>query len=249
MNIDAARLISVGHLKPTSDWVLRGQRHRFHEMIVVYRGKIHLNINGGDLLGCPGDILFYQAGHTHDEQAHPDAQLETCWISFEWNTGPSVPPILVQDRQGRVRQLLQWLREEWISQEAGAAATRIRFFQSILTEWHRLMTHREHLLVEKTRRFVRQHIDRHVSLDELAKHAGLSKYHFARVYRRLAGRTPMSDARAARIEEAQQLVLTTKLPLKEIAPLCGLGDQYRLSRLFRRYLNATPGEIRANIRR
>jgi len=72
----------------------------------------------------------------------------------------------------------------------------------------------------------------------------LSKFHFIRRYRTLTGRTPMEDLRLIRIEAARDLLLTTNLPLKEIAPRCGLGDEYHLSRLFRRYQDVTPSELR-----
>jgi transcriptional regulator GlxA family with amidase domain len=54
----------------------------------------------------------------------------------------------------------------------------------------------------------------------------------------------MRDLQLLRVESAKQLILTTDLPLKAIAPLAGLGDEYRLSRVFRRHLGLPPGALR-----
>jgi transcriptional regulator GlxA family with amidase domain len=72
----------------------------------------------------------------------------------------------------------------------------------------------------------------------------MSKFHFSRRYRQLTGLTPMEDLRQLRLEAARDLLLTTDLPLKAIAPRTGLGDEYHLSRLFRRAFGIAPGELR-----
>jgi transcriptional regulator GlxA family with amidase domain len=62
----------------------------------------------------------------------------------------------------------------------------------------------------------------------------------------LTGLTPMEDLRQLRLEAARDLLLTTDLPLKAIAPRTGLGDEYHLSRLFRRAFGIAPGALRRN---
>jgi AraC-like DNA-binding protein len=42
-----------------------------------------------------------------------------------------------------------------------------------------------------------------------------------------------------------ELLLTTGLPLKAIAPRCGLADVYTLSRLFHKQFGASPSAFRA----
>lgn len=54
----------------------------------------------------------------------------------------------------------------------------------------------------------------------------------------------MEDVRRLRVEEARELIITTNLLLKEIAPLVGLSDEYQLSRLLRRYLGVSTRKLR-----
>jgi transcriptional regulator GlxA family with amidase domain len=46
------------------------------------------------------------------------------------------------------------------------------------------------------------------------------------------------------VERARDLILSTSLPLKEIAPAVGLGDVFRLGKLFREQLGTTPAGLR-----
>ena len=99
-------------------------------------------------------------------------------------------------------------------------------------------------MVARVRQYVHDHIAEHVTLAALARQAGLSKFHFLRTYRALAGCTPMDDVRAIRAEYARELILTTNQALKEIAPRAGFSNEYTLSRIFRRRYNMPPGRIR-----
>ena len=58
----------------------------------------------------------------------------------------------------------------------------------------------------------------------------------------------MQDVRELRLELARNLILTTNEPLKVIAPQAGLGDEYHMSRAFRRYLGMPPGQLRRGTR-
>jgi len=47
-----------------------------------------------------------------------------------------------------------------------------------------------------------------------------------------------------RVERAQGLMLTTNIPLAQIAVSCGIADQAHFNRLFRRFVGETPGTWR-----
>jgi transcriptional regulator GlxA family with amidase domain len=57
----------------------------------------------------------------------------------------------------------------------------------------------------------------------------------------------MEDVRMIRLEAARNLLLTTNLPLKAIAPRVGLGSEYHLSRLLRRHFDLGARELRRRV--
>ena len=112
-----------------------------------------------------------------------------------------------------------------------------------------MANHTEHTLATTVRQYVQQHMAQPLTVDLLARHAGMSKFHFIRRYRQLTGRSPMADVRLIRVQQARALILSSGQPLKAVAPLVGLGTEAALYRLFRRYLHITPGQLRRMVRR
>jgi AraC family transcriptional regulator len=83
-----------------------------------------------------------------------------------------------------------------------------------------------------------------LSLARLASECGLSSSHFARAFRQTTGRPPHRWLLERRVEVAQQLLLTSKLSLKEIASACCFADQNHLTRAFSRIVGTSPGSWR-----
>jgi AraC-like DNA-binding protein len=79
---------------------------------------------------------------------------------------------------------------------------------------------------------------------ELAALVGFSEFHFNVAFRNSLGTSPHEFLIRRRIERAQQLMLSTRMPLCDIAAECGLADQAHLSRLFRKFVGETPAAWR-----
>ena len=79
-----------------------------------------------------------------------------------------------------------------------------------------------------------------VTLDDLAAHAGLDKFHLCRAFRAQVGLPPHSYLTQLRIARAKQLLASGVKP-SDIAPQIGMYDQSQLNRHFRRIVGTTPG--------
>jgi AraC-like DNA-binding protein len=213
-------------------------------MIVVFRGHQAAEVDGHRVDASAGDVLLYRQGEAHEEWKTGRETLETVFLSFEWPSCPPSAPRMLEDAGGRVRLLASWLHEERSRGTAVADGPNAAFLGALLAEYQRLWQHGGRGLFAGLRRHTEQQLEGPVSLAELAAQAGLSRYHYLRVYKVETGRTPMSDVRRVRVDRARDLILTTSLPLKEIAQRSGLGDIYHMTRLFRSLLGVTPGSLR-----
>jgi AraC-like DNA-binding protein len=96
---------------------------------------------------------------------------------------------------------------------------------------------------------VRALIDRHyarpLTVDGLARRAGLSPFHFIRAFRSAYGETPHQYLRARRIDRARELLVTTPLPITEVCVQVGFQSLGSFSSLFRRLTGETPAAYRA----
>ena len=83
-----------------------------------------------------------------------------------------------------------------------------------------------------------------LSLRQLARHAGMSERSFLRHYHAATGVTPARAVEKLRLEAAQQLLATTRLPAKRIAAKCGFGSEETMRRNFIRLYGVGPQEYR-----
>lgn len=79
------------------------------------------------------------------------------------------------------------------------------------------------------------------SVPALARRAGMSPRHFARVFRAQAGETPAAFVRRVRVEAAQALLSDDHHGLSAIAEAVGLGTESTLRRAFVSVVGVAPG--------
>lgn len=245
MHPSAARFHHIGHLKPDPSWHRVPHTHDHHELIVILAGRLHAKIGKRSYVAGNWELIWYPAHTRHEEWTEAKSPVELLFIAFTWPGRADALPRHHQmtDIRGRVGLLARWLFEDRIEKASSLPDATGGFFQALLAEWLRLASGNTHPRVLRVRAYMRQHLAEPVTLDQLACCAGTSKFHFVRYYRRLTGRTPMEDLRHLRLLAARDLLLTTVLPIKEIAPRTGLGDAYHLSRLFRRHFQMSPGSL------
>ncbi len=247
--LGTAHLLHVGRVLPDPGWGMKSHLHRdFHELIVVEEGRFQVRIRGQTLSGEPGDMFLYPAGVPHEEKTDASRPAGLLFLGFDWDLDTSRVPLQATDTEGRARVLMEWLYAGRGASRGSTAAVRDAIFRAVLALYLDGCVSKDDALVAKMRSFVRERIARPVSLDDLARRAGMSKYHFLRRYKELSGRTPMEDVRALRVEYAREMILTTDLPLKAIAPLAGISSEYALSKMFKRVLGSTPGALRRRAR-
>lgn len=78
----------------------------------------------------------------------------------------------------------------------------------------------------------------------LAASAGVSRQHFARLFKRALGCGPKEFIVRARIEAAMVLLKNSDHPVKRVAALCGYADEFLFSRAFKRIAGCPPGAFR-----
>lgn len=85
-------------------------------------------------------------------------------------------------------------------------------------------------------------------LDELAKIAKLSTYHFARVFRQEIGRSPHQYIVERRVAYAKRQLEQTADPIASIAHDVGFSSQSHMTETFKKVMGVTPGAIRKKAR-
>jgi AraC-like DNA-binding protein len=98
---------------------------------------------------------------------------------------------------------------------------------------------REHRAVRRAREYLADHLEARVTLDDLVREAGLSRYHLLRVFKRATGLTPHQFHIQQRLERGKCRLLAGRSVI-ETALETGFSDQSHFANTFKRYVGATP---------
>jgi AraC-like DNA-binding protein len=79
-----------------------------------------------------------------------------------------------------------------------------------------------------------------IGVDALAAEQGMSRTQFGHFFRARTGTTPARVVAEVRIQEAARMLVTTRLPIRQIADECGFADGAHFSKVFRRFLHQSP---------
>lgn len=98
--------------------------------------------------------------------------------------------------------------------------------------------------ISQTLSVIRKNLDKRIDLADLADNACMSKDHFIRMFRKEVGETPNSYIISKKIERAELLLVTTTLPVKQIASTLGYDDFAYFNRQFKHKTGKTPLQYR-----
>src|SRR3954465_14439213 len=106
--------LHIGRLHQPRSWVLPAHAHEGnHELVMVLQGEVETVIDGKPTVCGPGMIKFHPRRVPHAERqlgTTPNVLLCLAWREAD-GFGWSHWPLLVADRPGRIRQLLEWMVE------------------------------------------------------------------------------------------------------------------------------------------
>lgn len=118
---------------------------------------------------------------------------------------------------------------------------------TILARFVRISKPKESVIdsrIKKTLKYIRHHLSEPIDIGTLSSQVYLTKDHFIRLFRKKTGYTPNAYITNKKIERSELLLVTTDLPLKQIAHELGYDDQSYFIRLFKKNTLVTPQQYR-----
>jgi AraC-like DNA-binding protein len=98
--------------------------------------------------------------------------------------------------------------------------------------------------IRKAIQLIDEHYHEALTLDAVAGHAGISRYHFSRIFKSCTGCSFKNYLNRRRIEAAKHLIRSEGLNASEAAFRVGFGDLSHFSRWFKRLEGVPPSVFR-----
>jgi AraC-like DNA-binding protein len=236
---------SIARLVLKSDWSIVNHSHEQQEMVLVVEGQIETRMAGRTTIAGPGVLKIHPRGISHEERSVGGDGILLC-ASWDAPADCDVShwPHVVPDRTGRIRMLMEWMMELSPPHDASSTQGRDGLLQAVALAISSASGGPSDDLVLAIRGWIRNHLMQPIYLEDLAKVAGMSRYHFNRLFHKASGMPPMRFVREMRVDATRGLLLNTSMPLRTIAPMVGFTDEFQLSRVFRDITGQSPAGLR-----
>lgn len=269
---DAVRAKAIQHplLKalfvPHTGYFPRSRNHHIKrrpipETVVIYctegRGGYRWNgrtwdIRAGDILFCWHDIPHHYWSDkddpwtihwAHCQGREVDVFLDALGLRLKspvLHIGQNVPIVdLFND--------MRWTYREGhgLPQLIFASNCFRQILARLLIEQHRAQpVSGANVSLKKVMAYLHQHLQKPLTLEQMAKEACLSREHFVRKFRALTGYTPMSYFIRLKIQKACELLTTSDMTIQAIGHYIAYDDPYYFSRIFKKIMGQSPKAYR-----
>lgn len=100
----------------------------------------------------------------------------------------------------------------------------------------------------RTIRYLKEHLAENICLDEVAEEAGMSKFHFCRIFKESIGMSPMQYLTISRIERAKALLRKSGATITSVIYSVGFNDISGFNRQFKKVTGMTPSTFKESLK-
>lgn len=207
-----------------------------------------------------GHCVILPPGHAHRYEANRYAPWSVFWFHFDGERSGAYLKCLnlsanqfrfaVQDADLMIEAFEECyyhvLGGYTDADLVGLSATFVRFLGLCRTQQRSLSTRRRHTeeRIVRTVRFLRENLHNKLTLEQVARQAGISVPHLCAMFKRQTNCGPLGFFTRLKMHRAGELLLSTELTVSEIAYRLGFEDPLYFSKRFRQSVGMSPSEHR-----
>lgn len=242
--------------------------HTHYEIIQILSGSFHLTLDNETNVYHQGDVIFISDGVLHGGEPFDgcvydcvvfdlqilmkDNHACTKIIQDIMDHKIKIQP-LISEYSPEIFQVANRLCESLSGKKTGYEfMTQGYLYQllGIILENHLYQEDRsseaesERLnSIKNVLSYISAHYSSSISLNTLAKIAGMNPKYFCRYFRGMTERTPIDYLNYYRIECACEMLSTKNISIKEAAISCGFNDESYFIKTFHKYKGITPKQF------
>ncbi len=243
--------------------------HLHYEIVHIREGAFHLTLDDNTRTYHAGDIVFITDGTLHGGSPEGDDCIYDC-ILFDLNVlmkdnhacTKTIQDImdhnivihsLLSDCSENILPIIEALTDTLLCKKVGYEFMTQGYLYQLLG-----VILEEHLYEEKVTNsmtsnrldsiksvldYISENYYNNITLDALAKIAGMNPKYFCRYFRSMTERTPIDYLNYYRIECACEMLSTKDISIKEAAISCGFNDESYFIKTFHKYKGTTPKQF------
>lgn len=187
----------------------------------------------------------------------PDKSWTVYWIHFNGHQAASFGRNLCDGKFGQGipliprMELLQLFHEIVADLENGLSPEACSYANARL--WHvlgevsyhkRFASDTDKNIIDKAIAFMKEKVEEHITLNELARYLHLSPTYFSRLFKKRMGQPPIDYFIRLKIQRSCQYLDFTNMTIQDVAFQLRYEDPYYFSRVFKRIMGVSPANYR-----
>lgn len=257
-------LYKIDPLHPQYDMMYHW--HPECEIIRIKKGRFLITLDSEEITACAGDIIYITDGVMHAGHAIEECEYECVVFDAKGVTSGNhasirqMENVLTHKRvinsyftdcdaelKNITDNLFEAMDKRFPGYEFTVTGTLMQFYGYVFKN-HLYYTgsssapksNEQQLMMRGVVSFIEMNYAEKISLDMLARKAGMSPKYFCSVFYKITQKTPVEYLNAYRIECACEKLITTGQSVTDIAFSCGFNDLSYFTKTFKKYKNTTP---------
>jgi len=239
-------LLHYRNVKLPGCFVITPKPIAYYDLTFVLEGSITYGVNGTTYVLNKNDAIFIKPGMIR-ERKQENAPVRYVSFDFEAFDGfdPSLPAYLPDSFTADMKRLIQVFPYSHIPPDPFQKTKIANLLNYILLELLEKNSLRsQNAYVNTILKIVDEKCTEKLTLQSISAQLNLSREYVSYIFRRETGKTLTSYINEQKMLMAKEFVTGSDMPLSEISQLLGFDNYNYFSRLFRRYLDRTPMEMR-----
>lgn len=244
--------IWCGHYFCNTDYFIRRETYPYLLLVYVIEGQFNLEYQNQLLSAKSGEALLIDCQKPHYYYASEG--LEFLYIHFDGGNSHELSKYIIETHgllfnnkaSLQIGQMLHDLAERCYQEKVICAPSFSLLIYQLIMILSTSPIESEQLRVAIIRaiNYIRHHIERKITLEELANLANLSRYYFSHLFKAETGYSPQEYIISAKLDKAKVLLKSSRLSIAEISYRVGYDNPGSFINLFCQKTGMSPTEFR-----
>ena len=246
---------------PNALYHYRKRIHGVNQYILIYcvKGNGWAVIADKKYTLSAGDFVLLPANKPHEYGADEQTPWTIYWMHFKGTSSSDFVDMMLKRMGDHVASIsfqekrLLLFEEIYTSLERGYSIDNIcyaslslqYFLGSCCFDNNYLAIHEKTDSISLCVNYLQKHIDKPLSLNDIASAVNLSVSHFASIFKKNTGFSIIEYFNHLKTQKACQYLQFTDLRINEIADRLGIEDPYYFSRMFTKIVGTSPNKYRS----
>ena len=259
----ALHITKIGYY-PNAKNHYRERPEAIGEYILIYciEGSGFLQVNDNEFVLNENQLIILPADIPHSYMADEISPWTIYWIHFKgylachFVQGLNIPTDIKSTTNSRINERIALFEEIFTSIQHGYSKQNIHYATTVFYHFLGTIKYLDQFvnirinepnkedLIESAIYYIKDNIEKKISIGSMAKFIGYSPSHFSRLFTQTVGLTPNEYSNRLKVQRACILLKTTNMKINQICYKVGIHDSYYFSRLFKKTMKISPKEYR-----